>query len=427
MRARWGLVGVAVVTIALCVLAPVRQMSGDTVPGRVGGLVMRCGGTFDLSRVDWFQDQNKKNVVFYYQLRDRTGGFSSVFGPAPALLASLGFLDVGDGDTISDASLRQRERAVAAFWLALAAVLLAIACRARTSWRRSIIATAIAVLSFAGAATLGQGMWQATTCMPFLVGGLALVAWRERMPRLSMGALAALTIACLLRPNVVPLASGIALVWALETGRNWKTWGIAIGAALVVSVPFVVYNATHYYSPLPVGQWVANRREAHDVFKVTNVMKGVAGLLVSPARGILWFAPVAIVGAVRAPKPIALGIALQLLMMAAFFKWHGGFCYGPRLLSELVWIAMFGACTLDARWLAPTATITVIVGQLGLWCYWPGQWEGRRRPEAHKEAFWDFQDNPVFATVTKPDRRSDAPDSPPRHTWQCKSGRVFTR
>jgi hypothetical protein len=427
MRARWWLVGVAVVTIALSVLAPVRQMSGDTVPGRVGGLVMRCGGTFDLSRVDWFQDQNKKNVVFYYQLRDRGGGFSSVFGPGPAVLATLGFLDVGDGDTITDASLRQRERAVAAFWLAITAVLLAIACRSRTSWRRSIIASAIAVLSFAGAATLGQGVWQATTCMPFLVGGLALVVWRERLPRLSLGTIALLTIACLLRPNVVPLASGIALMWALKTRSDWKAWLIAIGAAIVVATPFVVYNATHYYSPLPIGQWIANRREAQHVFKVTNVIKGVVGLFASPSRGILWFAPVAIVGAVRAPKPIALGIALQFLMMAAFFKWHGGMCYGPRLLSELVWIAMFGACTLDTRWLAPTATITIIVGQLGLWFYWPGQWEVRRRPEAHKEAFWDFRDNIVFSTLTKPNKEKDGPDSPPRRTWQCKSGRVFTR
>jgi hypothetical protein len=427
MRARWGLVGVAVVTIALCVLAPVRQMSGDTVPGRVGGLVMRCAGTFDLSRVDWFNYENKKNVVFYYQLRDRTGGFSSVFGPGPAILSTLAFLDVGDGDTITDASLRQRERAAAAFWLAITAVLLALACRSRTTWRRSFIATGIAVLSFAGAATLGQGAWQATTCMPFLVGGLTLVVWREKYPRLALGTLAVLTIACLLRPNVVPLASGIAMMWALKTGRDWKTWGIAIGAALVVAVPFVVYNAMHYYSPLPIGQWIANRREAQHVFKITNVMKGVAGLFASPSRGIVWFAPVAIVGGWYAPRPIALALLAQFLFMAAFFKWHGGMCYGPRLLSELVWIAMFGACTADLKWLAPTAAVTIIVGQLGLWFYWPGQWEVRRRPEAHKEAFWDFADNEIFATLTKPNKETDGPDSPPRRTWQCKGGLVFTR
>lgn len=427
MRARWWLVGVAAVTIALSVLAPVRQMSGDTVPGRVGGLVMRCAGTFDLSRVDWFQEQNKKNVVFYYQLRDRSDGFSSVFGPGPAVLATLGFLDVGDGDSITDMSLRKRERAVAAFWLAIAAVLLALACRSRASWQRSIIATGIAVLSFAGAATLGQGVWQATTCMPFLVGGLTLVVWRERFPRLAMGTLAVLTLACLLRPNVVPLASGIAVMWALKTGKDWKTWLIAIGAALVVSVPFVVYNATHYYSPLPIGQWIANRREAQHVFKVTNVVKGVAGLFASPSRGIVWFAPVAIVGGWYAPRPIALALLAQFVIMAAFFKWHGGMCYGPRLLSELVWIAMFGACTADLKWLAPTAAVTIIVGQLGLWFYWPGQWEVRRRPEAHKEAFWDWRDNPVFATLTKPDDRRGGPDSPIRTTWRCDKGRVYTR
>lgn len=426
MRA-WGLlVGVAAVTIALCVLAPVRQMSGDTVPGRVGGLVLRCAGTFDLSRVDWFQEQNKKNVVFYYQLRDRSGGFSSVFGPGPAVLSFFAFLDVGDGDTMSDASLRKRERAAAAVWLAIVAVLLVLACRSRASWRRSVIASGIAVLSFAGAATLGQGVWQASTCLPFLVGGLALVAWRERLPRLSIGTLAVLTIACLLRPNVVPLAMGIAAMWALET-RDRKTWLIAIGLALAAAAPFVVYNALHYYSPLPIGQWIANRRDTQHVFSLASVVKGVAGLFASPSRGIVWFAPVAIVGAYYAPRPIAFALAAQFVAMAAFFKWHGGMCYGPRLLSELVWIAMYGACTANVRSLVPTAVVTIIVGQLGLWFYWPGQWEVRRRPEAHKEAFWDWRDNPVFATLGKPDEKSAGPDAPPRTSWRCTNGRIYTR
>jgi hypothetical protein len=41
----------AVVIATLC--APLHQISCDTVPGRLGAAVLRCGGGFDLATVDW--------------------------------------------------------------------------------------------------------------------------------------------------------------------------------------------------------------------------------------------------------------------------------------------------------------------------------------------------------------------------------------
>lgn len=112
--------------------------------------------------------------------------------------------------------------------------------------------------------------------------------------------------------------------------------------------------------------------------------------------------------------------------MAAFFKWHGGQAYGPRLLTELTWISLYGACTVRMRWLAPTAAITIVVGQLGLWCYQPEQWEARRRPESTPDAFWDFRDNPIFATLSA-DPKINAPDSAPVSEYRCVYGHVLTQ
>jgi hypothetical protein len=184
----------------------------------------------------------------------------------------------------------------------------------------------------------------------------------------------------------------------------------------------------HSFSPLPLGQWHANARDTSHVFGAPT---GIAGLLVSPARGILWFAPIAVVGAVaalRRKSPLGIALVLQLVTMAAFFKWHGGLAYGPRLLTEVTWLAIYAACEVRIAVLAPAAAVTILVGQLGLWGYRPEQWEARRRPEKNTEAFWDVRDNPIAATLDAlPPGTPIAVDSPPRSRLRCVDGHVITQ
>jgi hypothetical protein len=225
---------------------------------------------------------------------------------------------------------------------------------------------------------------------------------------------ALLVLAVMLRPTIAPLALGLGITWARDH-RVVRTWLVAGAIALVCAAPLIIWNAIHLWSPLPIGQWTANARETDDVFTLGGGLTGIAGLLVSPARGVVWFAPLAIVGVVlglrsRAYLFVALAFVLQLVAMALFFKWHGGQAFGPRLLAEASWVGIWMALGTELRaprWLAGGAlAITIVVGQLGLWRFFPEQWEMRRRPEAHREAFWDFVDSPIPATLT------GAPDEP---------------
>jgi hypothetical protein len=417
-----ALAGLAVVTIALCVLAPMRQFSGDVVPGRLGGAVLRCTGSFDLHHVDFIADDWANHGIEYWEEPgDHAGELTSVFGPAPAVVGAIAVADFSDGATMSDAALRRRARDAAAVLLAISAVLLVLACRAKTTWPRALAAGGVAVLSFAGAATLGQGLWQASVALPALMGGLALVAWQERMPRLALGAPAALLLAVMIRPSVVVLGVGLGFVWLRREWKDWRRIAIAAGVAAIVVAPLVAYNAVHYNSPFPLGQWHANTREHAHVFGAPS---GVAGLVLSPARGILWFAPIAVLGAARRNVYGAM-LALQLLAMAAFFKWHGGMAFGPRLLAEATWVAIWCACDARVALLAPAAAITIVVGQLGLWRFRIEQWETRRRPETHADAYWDVRDNPITATLR--DDPATIVDSPPHAFVHCADGRVTTR
>ena len=418
---------VAAVTIALCVLSPLRQLSSDTVGGRMGGATLRCGHDFDLGRIDWIDVVDRQGQYYDFTRHDHAQQITSVFGPAPAVAGSVALLDFGEGDSLSDAVLRRRERDAAAVLLAISAALLAIACRARTTVLRSVAAAMIAVLSFAGAASLGQGLWQATTALPFLVGALAVLAHRSTHPRAALATPALALVAAMIRPTILPLALAIGVAWAWQT-RERRSWLIAIALALVAATPLVVWNAIHYNSPFPLGQYFANR-DNPGAFGVGPSLVGVGGLLVSPARGLVWFAPIAIAGAIagwRKHRALAIGVIAQLVVMATFSKWHGGQAYGPRLLAEAVWIALFLAVELRLGLLAPLAALTILVGQLGLWCFTPEQWETRRRPEAHPGAFWDVVDSPIAATFGHA-TGEPAYDSTPAVVIRCVRGKILTR
>src|SRR5262249_13357800 len=137
---------------------------------------------------------------------------------------------------------------------------------------------------------------------------------------------------------VLPLA----VVVALRMRRS----ALAFAAAGAVPVALrAVYTWIYWGSPFSLGQRspfpeVANFRG--------NPYVGLAGLLISPSRGLLVFSPffVFVVLAIAPawvrrrdqPLPLALGIgALALLLVTAKWTiWWGGHSFGYRLLIEML-------------------------------------------------------------------------------------------
>lgn len=411
VRARTALACVSVValTFGLALAAPFRFVSGDTVPGRVGAAVLRCSGGYDLSRADWLRGDAK---LPYWAQRDQNGELVSVYGPAPAIAVALALPDFGADDEISDRALRLRERLVAALLTAVAAGLLCLAVAARRSLRVAFVAAVIASASFAGAATLGQGVWQQTVALPFLMAALASLAWRDTHPRLEPLTPAMLAIVVLIRPTIAPMALALGACWIIKK-PSVRSWLLASIATVVVAVPFVVWNEMHFASPFSFSQWQSNARFTSEVFVVSRAQLGygLGGLVFSPGRGLLWYAPIVLVGvahAVRAgslsDRVVAVGIAAQCLLIACFHMWWGGICFGPRFLAEAAWLGVWLAISNERPshvrrllWLA--SGVTVLVGQLGLWCWRAEQWETRRNPDIDQNALWDFVDSPIPATL----------------------------
>ena len=174
-------------------------------------------------------------------------------------------------------------------------------------------------------------------------------------------------------PSVLFLS--IAL-WALLRGGAAVPWaGLALGLAVInrpaniaIAVPLALYVLLHEQRrflafcalaipPALFHFWYANAywgspfSTAQAVSTVNfggNMGTGLAGLLVSPSRGLFVFSPFflfAFAGIAASLRPasaparlarfLAAAIVLDLLIYSRWTMWWGGHCFGYRLLTEL--------------------------------------------------------------------------------------------
>lgn len=131
--------------------------------------------------------------------------------------------------------------------------------------------------------------------------------------------------------------TALLLVGGIVVGVAWRR-GVATAGRLLVgpavfAVLFVIKNVLLVGDPLATFY----------PYRVGSLREGAIGLLVDPERGLLWFAPLLLLGSLiagwkmpqahRVPSLLA-GIAFvtYFLVSAAWIDWRGGSGYGPRLL-----------------------------------------------------------------------------------------------
>jgi hypothetical protein len=133
------------------------------------------------------------------------------------------------------------------------------------------------------------------------------------------------------RSPVSPLRSLSAAV----KSQNWRGW-LAFAAPLAMAaVGLVVYNLVRFGDPFNTGYLPEE--------SFSGVWwQGIAGLLVSPGRGLFLYAPVLLIAIPAAPTFLrhhrveaALAVAVilaHLLLYGKWFMWHGGYAWGPRFM-----------------------------------------------------------------------------------------------
>jgi hypothetical protein len=156
-----------------------------------------------------------------------------------------------------------------------------------------------------------------------------------------------------------------------------------------------------------------------------NILPGLAGLFLSPGRGLLIYTPVALFALCAFLAPIAVRrrhnlllvtaavfIVLESLLTSRSIMWWGGYCWGPRMLTELIPPLMVlmaigvpviehsGLRAWPRRVFAVLALYSVLIQGIGVFFYPKGHWDGTPRSvDAAPARLWDWRDNPIVRTV----------------------------
>lgn len=191
-------------------------------------------------------------------------------------------------------------------------------------------------------------------------------------------AVAAAAVLCGLAVLAKPTGAVLVLVlagylWSRRAGAAAVAAPLA-GAAAGATV-YALYNVVRFGTPFSTG--FVHLGQAGGLAGVTGfALPGsplrLFGLLASPGRGLLWYAPVAVLGLVplaaprRAPKKReawALGaFFLAFLLVHALWRyWDGGWSWGPRFLLPAMPGLLALAALAQRRWLVGLAALGLAV------------------------------------------------------------------
>jgi hypothetical protein len=180
----------------------------------------------------------------------------------------------------------------------------------------------------------GHGLWQHGPSLLFLTGALWGITRGDRRALLWAGL--ALGLAVFTRPTNILLV--VPLAWHVV--RRHESERVPFLA--LVALPMV---AMAWYSWAMLGS-VTALGQGQRMHIGTDPLEGLAGLLVSPARGLFVFSPILLMAlpalpeawtkATRFPllRPLVIGAAGVIAVHALWFVWWGGVSFGYRLLTE---------------------------------------------------------------------------------------------
>jgi hypothetical protein len=150
----------------------------------------------------------------------------------------------------------------------------------------------------------------------------------------------ALGLAVVNRPTNIAIALPLA-IYVLRYARRWLLGFAAL--ALLPALFHFWYAATYWGSPLSLAQDVSGAHFAG------SLGRGLAGILISPSRGLFVFSPVFLFaipaafaafrpappGVKRLPRYLVVAVLLTLLVYSRWTMWWGGHTFGYRLVTEL--------------------------------------------------------------------------------------------
>ncbi len=230
--------------------------------------------------------------------------------------------------------------------------------------RRGMIGAAVAVAFGTEMLTYERTFFAETlaACLTALAVWAATEPGRRR--HLAVGAVA---LAVLAKPPMFVVGPALGLALATHQ-RSWRPALKLTAASLLGLALYMLYNWLRVHNALDFGQsrFTAGNYEPLSMVKILGL------LLISPGRGLLWYSPVAVLGAAglwrHRRNPTALCcISVSIAVLLAYVSWpYGGEDWGDRFLVPALPLlcASIGLFRGSWRRVAAVLVLLCLVGQI---------------------------------------------------------------
>lgn len=339
-----GLSALLFLFLMVTYLSNLRVMgAADSLPTRRLPFSILQEGNLDLDEFDW---EMQSDGTMPYYLRYFGSHFysgSPVATPlfiTPLYLLPAWFLssrDIPTDDVRARVIVVVMERLSAATMTALATCLLFAVLWRLVDRRWALGLALIAGIGSSSWSIASQALWPHAFAQLALALLCLLLLQREPSRTALVLAGLAASLAVVNRPPMLIFAA-LSFLYVWRTQRRHL---IAFSALPALSgVSFVAYNLVLYQRL--TGNYGVDLNSFTPSF-----IEGVAGLLVSPNRGLLVYSPIfvfSLIGAARVwrldvqpwLRYLTVGLALHLLFYGSFSEWWAGYSYGPRYLTDVI-------------------------------------------------------------------------------------------
>ncbi len=362
--------------------------AGDTYPARYLPFAIVNDHTIFLDPVAKVAAQGRGDGAFW-MLRRPDGHILSLYPVAVPVLVSPLYIPAaawlrmrGWTEANLDHVARIMEKLSASLLASLSASLLYLLLLRRARPPVALFLTAAYAFGTTTWVISSQALWQHGLAALLVVGALLALTKAPTAPRAIAAGLLCGLIAANRPPDAILAAAlgAYALFWA--GGRRYRLLFVAAGALPAAAV--LLYNLGAAGNLLGGYGLIGRAR-----FFSHELLPGIAGLLVSPTRGLLIFSPfllfLALAGRFmprnREERLLTLAmlaaIALQIVVYAKA-DWRGGLSWGPRYMTDVlpffIWMLAPVVSSLSgiARigFLVTTAW-SILIAAIGAFCYTP--------------------------------------------------------
>jgi hypothetical protein len=264
---------------------------------------------------------------------------------APLYLPAVRYLDSVAWDPhISDKVARIMEKLCASLIAATSVALLYLLLRRRSSHRAAVLLSLVYAFGTTTWVISSQALWMHGLAQLLIVATMWLITGPCTPFRVAMAGFLCALIAANRPPDAI-LAAALGVCGLRWAGQRWALFVVSGAVPVILTMTYNLGTVGHVAG--------AYALSVHPSDFNDDVIAGVAGLLVSPTRGLfvfspfLLFVPCLLLHALRERSARGLTLALCAAMVVqvvgyAMVDWRQGIAWGPRWLTDmlplLVWM-----------------------------------------------------------------------------------------